>query len=135
MEFHNDQKIIFFDGYCGLCNKSVDWIMTHDSLHIFNFAPLQGKTAEKFNLFKGGSNSLKTLIYFNGTELTSHSSAVLLITKELPNPWKLLYIFIIIPSPIRDFFYKIISKYRYTWFGKNGSCRLPLPHERPFFLD
>ena len=34
--------ILFFDGVCGLCSWSVDFVMARDRRELFQFAPLQG---------------------------------------------------------------------------------------------
>ena len=42
---NDPQDILFYDGYCGFCNRMVLFVLERDkSLH-FKFAPLKGKTA------------------------------------------------------------------------------------------
>jgi len=130
-----NQNIIFFDGYCGLCNKSVDWIIQKDHNRIFKYAPIQGETARQLNISSPNQNNYDTIIYFDHGQAYSHSTAILYVTKKLPYPWKLFSILIFIPTPIRDSIYKFISKNRYRWFGKSDTCRIPLPQEKEFFLE
>jgi len=40
----------------------------------------------------------------------------------------------IIPRPLRDLVYNLISRYRTRWFGRRESCRIPGPEERDRFL-
>ena len=40
-------NVLFFDGVCGLCNRSVDFILSCDRRGAIRFAPLQGETAER----------------------------------------------------------------------------------------
>ena len=40
----------------------------------------------------------------------------------------------LVPLPVRDLGYRIVSKYRLSWFGKKETCRLPSPEEREQFL-
>ena len=63
------------------------------------------------------------------------SSAALKICKHLKGAWKLFYVLILVPKPIRDFIYKIIARNRYKWFGKKESCILPSPEIRKRFLS
>ncbi|MBA3785362.1 MAG: hypothetical protein H0X15_07460, partial [Acidobacteria bacterium] len=42
--------------------------------------------------------------------------------------------FIVVPSIIRDVFYKLFAKYRYQMFGKQDACMLPTPEMRERFL-
>ncbi len=63
-----------------------------------------------------------------------HSTAALRVTKKLDGAWSRLYAFIIIPKPIRDFFYKLFAKNRYKLFGKQDACMMPTPEIRARFL-
>jgi len=42
--------------------------------------------------------------------------------------------FIIIPKPIRDYFYDLIAKKRYKIFGKKDTCMIPTPSIEKRFL-
>jgi predicted DCC family thiol-disulfide oxidoreductase YuxK len=54
----------------------------------------------------------------------------------LGGPWAALGALLwIIPSPLRDLGYRIVSRLRYRLFGKHDACRLPSPAERAVFLD
>ncbi|MBK7756242.1 MAG: DUF393 domain-containing protein [Deltaproteobacteria bacterium] len=35
--------VVLYDGVCGLCDKSVQWLMDHDPQGRFHFTPLQGR--------------------------------------------------------------------------------------------
>ncbi len=128
-------KLILFDGYCGLCNKSVDWVIQHDTHHVFKFAPLQGKTAQNLSADISSIKNLDTVILWVDGKAFKKSEAGIQILKELPFPWKLLSIFSIFPTRLNDFFYDFIAKSRYKWFGKLDTCRLPSPEEKDLFLD
>jgi predicted DCC family thiol-disulfide oxidoreductase YuxK len=62
------------------------------------------------------------------------STAALMISKNLKSIVKLLYPLIILPRPIRDFFYDLIAKNRYKFFGKRDICRMPTENEKKRFL-
>ena len=38
-------RLVLYDGMCGLCDKSVQWLLDHDPDGKLRFAPLQGPTA------------------------------------------------------------------------------------------
>ena len=125
------RKIIFFDGVCSLCNNFVDYLIDKPSLQDYKFSSIQGETAKEL-LEKSEIESLDTVIvYIDGQKLV-RSTAALHLLSQINSFWK---IFWIIPTPIRDFFYKLISKYRYKVFGKRETCRLPTPEEKNRFLD
>ena len=123
------EKIIFFDGVCGLCNKTVNFLMRIDKRQNLKFAPLQGQTAQG-RLPAEIIEDLNTLIFYENGKLSNRSTAVLRAIKTIGGFWRLLYVFIIIPSPMRDWIYKTVAKNRYKWFGKHDTCRMPTPEER-----
>jgi predicted DCC family thiol-disulfide oxidoreductase YuxK len=50
-------------------------------------------------------------------------------------PFNLSFAFIVVPPFIRNFFYDIVSRNRYRWFGKKDACRIPSPEERAKFIE
>jgi len=133
MLYHN---LILFDGVCNLCNASVNFVIDHDKQNLFHFASLQSTLGQailaKNNFDTQDFNSF--VLVYHGNLLTK-STAALTVAIQLGILWKLLAIFWIVPSFIRDGIYSYIAKNRYHWFGKNESCRLPTPELRNKFLD
>lgn len=129
-------KIILFDGVCNLCSSSVQFIIERDKEDQFQFASLQSDFAQKILLKnKLNTSTFDSIVLVENDKIYQKSGAALRIAKELEFPWNLLYVFIIVPYPIRDFVYGIIAKNRYKWFGKKESCWLPTPALRSKFLD
>jgi predicted DCC family thiol-disulfide oxidoreductase YuxK len=127
--------ILLFDGVCTLCNGAVDFVMKHEKEPVFYFASLQsdfGKSLlTKFNI---DANELNTLYVFSNGKLFNKSAAVILVVKTLKSPWNYLKLFSFFPEVILDFFYDIVSKYRYKIFGKKEFCRIPTLIEKERFL-
>lgn len=130
-------NVIIFDGVCSLCNAWVDFVLRREKEDIFSFAANQSDEGQeilkKFNK-TFDNEEVDTVFLLEDGQLYERSTAALRIVKKLSFPWNLAYGFVIIPRPIRDFFYKIIAKNRYRWFGKKNSCRLPTPEERAKFI-
>lgn len=132
----SEKYIILFDGICNFCNSSVNFIIERDIRNRFIFAPIQSESGKKLmNHFGLDAENLKTIILIEGERYYTKTTAALRIAKELKGAWKLFYVFIIVPPFIRDIFYNMISKYRYRWFGKRETCRLPTPEEKEKFLE
>lgn len=130
-EMKADEKVIFFDGHCNLCNGVVQFIIKRDKERVFKFASLQSEAAEELNLKE---ESLRTMYFKEGVKIWSKSDAALKIFKNLNFPWKIAYGLIIFPRQLRDYVYDIISKYRYRWFGKSENCMMPTPELEARFL-
>jgi predicted DCC family thiol-disulfide oxidoreductase YuxK len=120
--------IILFDGICNLCNGIVQFIIRHDPEGKFKFASLQSE-AGKALLQRAGlpENGLDTIVYFSEEHKYIRSAAALRILRDLGGFWKLVYVLIIIPAPIRDFVYNGIANSRYKVFGRREICMVPAP--------
>lgn len=130
------EKIILFDGVCNLCNKSVQFVIEHDEQNYFKFASLQsnfGQTFLKEN--KLNQTTFDSIIYIEDDKYYTKSSAALKIAKHLDKNISWLNYFSVVPKPIRDFFYNIIAKNRYKFFGKQESCWLPTKELKAKFLE
>lgn len=131
----NHGKIILFDGICNLCNSSVNFIIDRDIKNVFKFASLQSEPGQQLlNKFILNSTEFNSVILIDGKKFYTKSTAVLKIVKEFSFLWKFIYIFIIVPRPVRNFIYDIIANNRYKWFGKKDSCRIPSPELKEKFL-
>jgi predicted DCC family thiol-disulfide oxidoreductase YuxK len=135
-EEFSDQKIIFFDGVCNLCQRSVQFILTHDPKAIFSFASLQGEAAAKIlSSWQLNPQQMNSVVLLENGKIYIRSTAALRIAKQLNGIWPILYVFIIVPPFIRDAVYDWISRNRYRWFGKQENCWLPRPEWKKRFLD
>lgn len=129
------QKIILFDGECNFCNQSVQFIIKRDTSGHFSFAHLQSdiglKLIEQYNI----PQDTHSLLLIHNGKWSSKSSAAFYICRYLNGFWKLFHPLLIIPKPIRDFFYNIIAKNRYKLSSRNKtSCLLPTPEMKKRFL-
>jgi predicted DCC family thiol-disulfide oxidoreductase YuxK len=124
-----ERPILFFDGLCGLCNSSVDFVMKRDTRNVFRYAPLQGETAAE-HLSEKDRVDLNSVVLKTPEGLYRHTSAVVRILWKLPGIWPVLGALLwLIPRPIRNFGYRLVAKNRYRIFGKKETCRLPTPEE------
>ncbi len=127
--------IVLFDGVCNFCNASVNFVIEHDKAGYFKFAPLQSKIGEEL-VEKHGIDKVETdsVIVVEDDKVYTYSSAALRIARKLNGIWSLGYAFVIVPKPIRDFFYKQFAEHRYRLFGRQEACMMPTPEVRARFL-
>ena len=128
------RPVLFFDGVCGLCNASVDWLMARDPAGALRFAPLQGETARRL-LPDSDRERLDSLVLLDGAGRSRRTRAVVRALGHLGGRWRALsWALWLVPGPLRDLGYRAISKARYAVWGKKDSCRMPTPEERARFL-
>jgi len=124
-------KLVFYDGDCGFCNSSVQFVLNHKKKP-FYFSPLQSKTAEKILKSRNIQIQLDTIYYLKNERLYDRSSAALQIARGLKGGYPLLFGFYIIPKFLRDPFYNLIAKYRHKI--RAGYCMIPLKEDEQYFL-
>ncbi len=132
-----DKIIVFYDGTCALCNKTVGVVLTHDDKDRFRFASLQSNLGQEV-LKKHGINSEATdsiLILNPGKAYFIKSDAVLEIAGNLGPKFEWMVVFKALPKKFRDIVYDFIAKNRYRWFGRQETCILPTAKQKEKFLD
>lgn len=135
MESSDQKSILLFDGICNLCNASVQFILKRDPKEQFIFASLQSDAAKNILLQYNLKNySLNSLVLIEEGQLFQKSTAVLKICRHLNWPWKLFYVFKLLPKFLRDKVYEFMAKRRYRWFGKKDSCVLMIPEYKNRFI-
>ncbi|HUS02088.1 MAG TPA: thiol-disulfide oxidoreductase DCC family protein [Chitinophagaceae bacterium] len=132
---NKESQILLFDGVCNLCNNIVQFTIKRDPEGKFKFASLQSESGhallKKFDL---PTDDFDSFVYIKRDKYFLKSSAGLHVLKDLGGIWKLFYVFIIFPRPLRDLFFNVIAKSRYRIFGKRKSCMIPTPKMNQRFL-
>ena len=128
---------VFYDGYCGLCHRTVRFVLKQDlSGKAFRFAPLQGTTfARRVPPLQQTRLPDSSVVLACDGRLLVRSNAILHILRSLGGGWKRLAATIaIVPRPIRDVAYDLIARIRYLVFGRRDqTCPLVPPDVRARF--
>ena len=127
-------NVILFDGECHFCDRSVQFIIKRDPNGRYLFASLQSDIGRELLKKHRVSAHIDSLVLIEDGHYYVKSTAALRICRNLTAMWKIMHTLIIIPAPIRDFFYDVFAKNRYKWFGKKDQCELPSPDIKKRFL-
>ena len=132
---------MLYDGLCGFCNKSIQFILRNDNRKTMLFAALQSEYGKSVLERHPELEGLDSLIFVapvyaaQGERVFARSDGALRLAGYLGGFWKLALVAYIIPRPVRDYVYDWFAKRRYRWFGKYDSCPLPSAEVRARFLD
>ncbi|MEI5908964.1 thiol-disulfide oxidoreductase DCC family protein [Bacillus spongiae] len=126
------ERVVIFDGVCLLCQGTVQFILKHDHKEKFHFASLESDAVAE--LLSEEKKIMDSVLLYEHGKVYNQSTAVLKILKELRGLWSLLYIFILVPKPLRNVVYRWVAKNRYHWFGKSETCMIPKPEWKNRFL-
>jgi predicted DCC family thiol-disulfide oxidoreductase YuxK len=131
------EHVLFFDGECNFCDSAVNFFIDHDHAQVLKFASLQSDAARELLAAHGAeerATDINTMVLLTGGKVYTKSSAALRVGRFLGFPYNLGLVFLVVPAFVRDFFYEIIARNRYKWFGKREECRVPTKELRSRFL-
>lgn len=127
--------IIFYDGYCALCNGWITFLINRKRGIKFHFAPLGGETQQAMEKEGLGFPQADSVILYQASRFHIKAEAAALILTSLGGGWKIVGKFILLfPKSISNGVYDLIARNRYSWFGKYDTCPLPPTHVRKQFL-
>jgi predicted DCC family thiol-disulfide oxidoreductase YuxK len=129
-----EHPIVFFDGFCGLCDRFISFVLKYDKNRVLRFSPIQGQTAPTY-LPKSSIEKVNTIVFADESGLSEKSDAAIRIVMKMGKGWRLVGILYIFPSEFRDWLYDKVANRRFELFGKRDSCRIPTAAERNVFLD
>lgn len=133
--------LVLYDGICGLCNRTVQFLLKRDIRDKFRFAPLQGDLAHELLARHGfDADDLDTfyLVLSPGRaneSVLKKGRGIVRALKELGGFWSVVAWIGVLPESILNWGYDRIARNRYRWFGKLDACPLPPAAVRRKFLD
>lgn len=130
MKYFN--KIIVFDGQCLICNSFYKWVLRNDKKNVFMFTNIQSKFySENSNIDK----SKDSIIVITKNKILYDCDAIVYILKITKTQLVIRFIISIFPRFISNFFYQIIARNRYDFFGKKDTCYIPSKAELKRFIN
>jgi len=134
-----DGPLVLYDGDCGFCARSVQWILAHERDHAIRFAPLQGETAADLRRrLPRIPATVDSVVYVADGRAHLRSQAMLHAARHLRAPWRWGHALRWLPGPIFgfgfDLGYRLIAAVRYRIWGRADACQLVAPEHRSRFL-
>jgi len=132
---------VLYDGLCGLCDRSVQFLLRHDSGARLRFATLQGGIGAAVRRRHPVLPPIdETILLVEAPETAAErvrvlSDAALAAIARLGGAWRLAAALRLVPRPLRDAVYGFVARRRTRWFGRLDACRIATPEERSRFLD
>jgi predicted DCC family thiol-disulfide oxidoreductase YuxK len=135
-ELLKDGPILLYDGECGVCSRSVQWILAHERSHSLRFAPLESALGRALSAEAQISQEVDSMLWVeaseHGVRARFWSSAVFATLRYVGGPWRFLALLKVVPAPVRDLFYRTFARHRLKVAPK--MCLIPRPEARARFL-
>ncbi|HVP55297.1 MAG TPA: DUF393 domain-containing protein [Candidatus Eisenbacteria bacterium] len=129
------RPLLVYDGSCGFCSRSVQFILRHERRHDLRFvprdSPLGQELRRRFHL-----ESVESMLWIDRDKVEIESGAVLRAARYLGGIWSALAaIGSLVPAPLRNWAYRLIARHRRKLSSAATSCLLPTADQRERFLD
>jgi len=133
--------VLFYDGTCGFCAASVQFILAHERRDTARFAALQSAAGDALRARHPELAGVDSMIWVEAgddarTETVSvRSSAALKAAAYVGGPWRAALIGWAVPAPLRDAVYDLIARHRHRLLRGGERCFLPPASARSRFLE
>jgi predicted DCC family thiol-disulfide oxidoreductase YuxK len=137
----SDPPVLLYDGLCGFCDRTVQFVLARDVDGSMRFATLQGQFAAAVLHERPGIAGLDSLVLVeregdDAPTVRVRSDAAIAIGLYLGGVWSLAArVGRVVPRFVRDAAYDLFARHRYRLFGRHETCPLPSPAVRHRFID
>jgi predicted DCC family thiol-disulfide oxidoreductase YuxK len=113
-------SLLFYDGACGLCHRTVRMLLAEDTNNTFRFAALGGETFEKRIPAEKRLGLPDSIVVFTEERgILVRSEAVLHLLRGIGGAWGLIAMLAQpIPRGLRDWTYDLIASVRHKIFAR-----------------
>ena len=117
------KPVLVYDGHCNLCAFIIRLLRKIDKKNKIEFQPFQNIDIPNKISTKTDFKNPDTVIFIKENIYYTKSQAIIEVLLHLGGIFKVFIVLKIIPSPISNFFYDRLVKYRYYIFGKTDICK------------
>ena len=132
---------MLYDGTCGLCAASVQFLLRHERDQSLRFAALQSNLGTSIRARHPELNGVDSMIWVepaangSGERVLVRSSAALRAARHLGGLWRVALLGYVVPRVVRDAVYDFIARHRHRLTRGGEQCYVPPPSIRARFLD
>lgn len=136
-----EHPVLYYDGACGFCAASVQFILRHERHGTARFAALQSAAGEALRTRHPELAAVDSMVWVErsdgagGESVSVRSSAALKAAGYLGGPWRAALVGWLVPAPLRDAVYDLIARHRHRLLRGGERCFLPPPSARARFLE
>ncbi len=133
-----DGPVLLYDGSCGVCNVTVQWILKHERQDSrLRFAPLESPVGLLLRQAAEVPPGVDSLLWIEedperGVRAQMRSTAALRVAEQARGPFRFLALLRFIPRFLRDAAYDAFARIRHRVAAP--VCLVPLPEQRARFL-
>lgn len=142
VELGTARPVLFYDGSCGFCDATIQFVLRRDRVGRLTFAPLDGPSAARLLRRHPRLIGVDSLVWAEpesdgaiGERVLVRSDAALQIARYLGWPWSLALMARLAPRRLRDLVYDAFARHRKRIMSAPTSCVIPSAETRARFLE
>ncbi len=130
--------VLLYDGTCGFCAESVQFVLKRDRDGALRFAALDSAYGRAVIERHPELRNVDSVLWVapadehDAERVLTHSAAAMRVASYLGGGWRLAQLARIVPAPMRDAMYRLIAKHRHRL--SDDRCFVPSAQERSRFL-
>jgi predicted DCC family thiol-disulfide oxidoreductase YuxK len=126
--------MLVYDGSCGFCSRSVQFILSHERRHDLRFVPRDSDLGKRLRE-KFGMQAVESMLWIDGNRVFAESDAVMKAAGYLGGGWaRFAALGALCPTPLRNAAYKFIARNRRRISSSAAVCLVPSAEQRTRFL-
>lgn len=132
--------VLLYDGACGFCASSVQWMLRHDRRGTLRFAALAGAYAAAVLGRHPELDGIDSMVWVEPEtpdtpeQVSVRSAAAIRAAQYLGGPWRIALLGRALPRRFRDATYDLLARHRHH-LGVSETCLLPSADVRARFLE
>lgn len=130
----SNSLILVYDGSCGFCSRSVQFLLRHERRHDLLFVTRDSELGGRLRSVHG-LESVQSMIWIEGGQAFVESNAVMKAADYLGGWWtRMADLARCVPPIALNRLYKLIASNRRRLSANVRACQLPSPEQRRRFL-
>lgn len=132
--FPENYIVVFFDGHCHLCSRTVRFLLWADRKEQLFFAPLNNPLGKQARQFYAIPEEMDSVIVVAHGKAMTEAEAIFFLMKTLGGWLRIFLILKVLPISFLNRVYRLVARNRFRLFGRRKTCFLPRPGREERFL-
>lgn len=129
-----EAPLLVYDGSCGFCSRSVQFILRHEGRHDLLFVPRDSELGIRLRRAYA-VESIQSMLWIESGRVLTEAGAAIAAANYLGGwPSRLAALASLCPSFILNTLYRLIARNRHRLSSKKASCALLAPEQRNRFV-
>lgn len=133
--------VLLYDGTCGFCAGSVQFVLKHDRRRTLRFAALDSAYGREILERHPEIAGIDSVLWVEPPDAPDSSEVVFVrslaaleVARYLGGVWRAAALARVIPGPLRDAVYRVVARHRHRLSRGGPACFVPASEERARFL-